>query len=76
MKNTIKTTMNIEWTLTVLFILLKLTGVITWSWWWLLLVFCLFPLVIVAFVLIAILTVISMVIVEGLWRFYYNLFNK
>jgi hypothetical protein len=36
MNNSTKTTLTFCDLLTVAFIVLKLTGVITWSWWWVL----------------------------------------
>ena len=70
-----RTAMNVEWTLVVLFVLLKLTGIITWSWWWLVVLFCLYPLTIIAFVLMAILSVIVVLSIVELWRFLYKMFS-
>ena len=75
MSNTMRTAMNVEWTLVVLFVLLKLTGIITWSWWWLVVLFCLYPLTIIAFVLMAILSVIVVLSIVELWRFLYKMFS-
>tara|TARA_R110000824_G_scaffold148253_2_gene317930 strand:+ start:457 stop:669 length:213 start_codon:yes stop_codon:yes gene_type:complete len=44
---------NVEWTMMVVFIVLKLTGIITWSWWWIALILTFDLLVVLLVVLLA-----------------------
>jgi len=65
--------MNIEWTLTVLFVLLKLTGVITWSWWWLLVLLFFYPMVLMAIIIVVGLIVITAMFCEEMLRFLHKM---
>jgi hypothetical protein len=53
--------------LTILFIALKLTHVINWSWWWVLSPIWISPLLVIAFVIIAFLVMIAGAIVVAIF---------
>ena len=53
MSKTMNNVINVEWTMMVVFIVLKLTGIITWSWWWIALILTFDLLVVLLVVLLA-----------------------
>jgi hypothetical protein len=70
MKTKTNTLISTDWTLTVIFVLAKLTGLITWSWWWILVCLLFWPLMVVVFALTTILVLgVGIVIVE-FWKFF------
>ena len=75
MSNTINKIMNVEWTMVVLFVLLKLTGIVSWSWWWIVMCVFFYPVLFIAFIILGILSVITATIIEELWRFFCILVN-
>jgi len=64
---------NIEWAMIIVFSVLKLTGIIMWSWWWLLVFLFFYPMVLMAVIVCVALMVIAAMFVEELWRFLHKM---
>ena len=65
---------NIEWAMIIVFSVLKLTGIITWSWWWLLGIMFFYPTVLVMIIVVVALAVATVMIAEEFMRFLYKMF--
>ena len=74
MTNTTRDNMDLEWTMIVVFVILKLTGIITWSWWWLLGIMFFYPTVLVMIIVVVALAVATVMIAEEFMRFLYKMF--
>jgi len=74
MNDTTRNMINIEWAMIIVFSILKLTGIITWSWWWLLAFLFFYPMVLMAVIVVVGLAVIILMFCEELWRFLYKMF--
>ena len=77
MSKTMNNVINVEWTLTVVFVILKLTGIITWSWWWLVGFCFVYPLILVLIILTVGLVVVTVMFCNELLKFLHKmLFGK
>jgi hypothetical protein len=74
MNNTTRNMIDIEWAMIIVFSVLKLTGIITWSWWWLLAFLFLYPMMLIVVIVVVGLAVIAAMFVEELLRFLYKMF--
>ena len=74
MTNTTRDNMDLEWTMIVVFVILKLTGIVTWSWWGLLGIMFFYPTVLVMIIVVVALAVATTMIAEEFMRFLYRMF--
>ena len=65
---------NIEWAMIVVFSVLKIAGIITWSWWWLLAFLFFYPMILLVVIMVVALVVFTVMFVEEMLRFLYKMF--